>query len=92
DGDAHSALPHALSNIVGTSHTLELKAHTDYEHDTYESFICWRIVPAEGVDENGGSSTVDTLPETGKPVARRLLTQPSVATPSKTAKAKKQKG
>ncbi|GKE13926.1 hypothetical protein Tco_1421503, partial [Tanacetum coccineum] len=43
DGDAHSALPHALSNIVGTSHTLELKAHTYYEHDTYESFTCWRI-------------------------------------------------
>ncbi|GJR79699.1 ATP-dependent DNA helicase PIF1-like protein [Tanacetum coccineum] len=55
-GDDHSPLPQALANIVGTNHTLEFKSHTYYEHNTYESFTCWRIVTAEGMGENGGSS------------------------------------
>nr|GEY54497.1 hypothetical protein [Tanacetum cinerariifolium] len=32
DEDASLGLPTALANIVGTSHTLELKSHTYYEH------------------------------------------------------------
>nr|GEX85040.1 hypothetical protein [Tanacetum cinerariifolium] len=44
---SYPGLPTALSNIVGTTHTLELKAHTYYEHATYESFRCWKIVSAE---------------------------------------------
>ncbi|GJR54796.1 reverse transcriptase domain-containing protein [Tanacetum coccineum] len=55
-GDDRSPLPQALANIVGTNHTLEFKSHTYYEHNTYESFTCWRIVTAEGMGENGGSS------------------------------------
>ncbi|GJW32129.1 ATP-dependent DNA helicase PIF1-like protein [Tanacetum coccineum] len=55
-GDDHSPLPQALANIVGTNHTLEFKSHTYYEHNTYESFTYWRIVTAEGMGENGGSS------------------------------------
>ncbi|GJR76763.1 ATP-dependent DNA helicase PIF1-like protein [Tanacetum coccineum] len=47
DKESHSPLPNALANIVGTTHNLELKAHTYYEHDTYESFTCWKIVSAE---------------------------------------------
>nr|GEX85623.1 ATP-dependent DNA helicase PIF1-like [Tanacetum cinerariifolium] len=63
DEDAHSALPNALSNIVGTTHTLELKAHSYYEHDTYESFTCWKIISAEEVGESRGSSTVEPSPK-----------------------------
>nr|GFD25771.1 hypothetical protein [Tanacetum cinerariifolium] len=32
DEEASLGLPTALANIVGTSHTLELKSHTYYEH------------------------------------------------------------
>ncbi|GJR45272.1 ATP-dependent DNA helicase PIF1-like protein [Tanacetum coccineum] len=34
DEEASLGLPTALANIVGTSHTLELKSHTYYEHGT----------------------------------------------------------
>nr|GFA29524.1 hypothetical protein [Tanacetum cinerariifolium] len=49
DEVADSGLPTAPSNIVGTTHTLELKARTYYEHATYKSFTCWKIVSAEEV-------------------------------------------
>nr|GEX19913.1 hypothetical protein [Tanacetum cinerariifolium] len=39
----HAGLPFALANIIGTTHTLEMKSHTYYEHGTVESFTCWRI-------------------------------------------------
>ncbi|KAL6529085.1 hypothetical protein OROHE_014829 [Orobanche hederae] len=41
--DDQPALPQALTNIIGTSHTLELKSHTYYEHGDYESFTCANI-------------------------------------------------
>ncbi|GJY32873.1 ATP-dependent DNA helicase PIF1-like protein [Tanacetum coccineum] len=52
DEEDHSGLPTALANIMGTTHTLELKSHTYFEHGNYESFTCWNIVTAE--DEEGG--------------------------------------
>nr|GEV98954.1 DNA helicase PIF1, ATP-dependent [Tanacetum cinerariifolium] len=66
DEVADSGLPATLSNIVGTTHTLELKAHTYYEHAPYESFTCWKIVSAEEVGESEGSSTVGPPPEGSK--------------------------
>ncbi|GKE61704.1 ATP-dependent DNA helicase PIF1-like protein, partial [Tanacetum coccineum] len=50
DEDEHSGFPAALANIVGTSQTLELKSHTYYEHQNYESFTCWRIVTDDVVE------------------------------------------
>ncbi|GJZ68071.1 DNA helicase PIF1, ATP-dependent [Tanacetum coccineum] len=50
DEDEHSGLPAALANIVGTIQTLELKSHTYYEHQNYESFTCWRIVADDAVE------------------------------------------
>nr|GFA16737.1 hypothetical protein [Tanacetum cinerariifolium] len=34
----HAGLPLALTNIIGTTHTLEMKSHTYYEHGSFESF------------------------------------------------------
>ncbi|GKG38956.1 hypothetical protein Tco_0460668, partial [Tanacetum coccineum] len=48
DKEDHSGLPTALANIVGTTHTLELKSHTYFEH------TCWKVVTAEGGE--GGAS------------------------------------
>ncbi|GJT52493.1 RNA-directed DNA polymerase, eukaryota [Tanacetum coccineum] len=89
-GDHHSPLPQALANIVGTSHTLKFKSHTYYEHNTYESFTCWRIVTAEGMDESGGSSMAGGSRASETPEFKRLLRHPSVTTPSKVNEAKKQ--
>ncbi|GJX50621.1 hypothetical protein Tco_0277466, partial [Tanacetum coccineum] len=90
-GDNHSPLPQALANIVGTTHTLDFKSHTYYEHNTYESFTCWRIVTAEGMDESGGSSIAGGSRASETPEFKRLLRHPSVTTPSKVNEAKKQK-
>ncbi|GJR98804.1 ATP-dependent DNA helicase PIF1-like protein [Tanacetum coccineum] len=90
-GDEHSPLPQALAKIIGTSHTLEFKSHTYYEHNTYESFTCWRIVTAEGMGESGGSSMVGGSRASETPEFKRLLRHPLVTTPSKVDEAKKQK-
>ncbi|GKC31866.1 ATP-dependent DNA helicase PIF1-like protein [Tanacetum coccineum] len=90
-GDNHSPLPQALANIVGTTHTLELKSHTYYEYNTYESFTCWRIVTAKGMDESGGSSLAGGSRAFETPEFKRLLRHLSVTTPSKVNEAKKQK-
>nr|GEU92110.1 hypothetical protein [Tanacetum cinerariifolium] len=34
----HAGLPLALANIIDTTHTLEMKSHTYYEHGVFESF------------------------------------------------------
>nr|GEV02743.1 hypothetical protein [Tanacetum cinerariifolium] len=91
DGDEHSPLPHALANIMGTIHTLKFKSHTYYEHNTYESFTCWRIVTIEGVGESGGSSAMDANPVSETPEFKRLSRRPLFATPSKPGEDKKHK-
>ncbi|GKD69943.1 hypothetical protein Tco_1324033 [Tanacetum coccineum] len=63
----HSALPLALANIMGTKHTLELKTQTYYEHDSFESFACWKIVSIKGVDESAGLSAVAAVPDSPPP-------------------------
>ncbi|GKC62436.1 reverse transcriptase domain-containing protein, partial [Tanacetum coccineum] len=47
DEEEHSNFPPALANIVGTSHTLDLNSNKYYEHKTYESFTCWKVVTGE---------------------------------------------
>ncbi|GKA45066.1 nucleic acid-binding, OB-fold protein [Tanacetum coccineum] len=60
--DDQSSLRPAIANIIGTTHVLELKSHTYYEYGSFESFTCWKINPAEVVEENASSSTVDAVP------------------------------
>nr|GEU66377.1 helicase [Tanacetum cinerariifolium] len=69
----------------------EDQAHSYYEHDTYESFTCWKIVFAEEVGESKGSGTVEPPPKGQAPLVIRSSNQPSVATPSKPTEEKKHK-
>ncbi|KAL6573204.1 hypothetical protein OROMI_012820 [Orobanche minor] len=85
------ALPQALTSIIGTSQTLELKSHTYYEHGAYESFTCWYICAPELVDESAGSSTVSAGSDIGKPKRKRLFKSPLVSTPSKPSEDKRKK-
>nr|GFA45377.1 hypothetical protein [Tanacetum cinerariifolium] len=55
-----------LTNIIGTTQTMEIKTHTYYEHGTFESFTCWRIAVEEVVEEDAGSSNVNTSVEENK--------------------------
>ncbi|GJS78702.1 reverse transcriptase domain-containing protein [Tanacetum coccineum] len=56
-------LPRALANIIGTTQKLEIKSHTYYEHGTFKSFTCLRIAPEEVVEEDVGSSNLNTTAE-----------------------------
>nr|GEU91103.1 hypothetical protein [Tanacetum cinerariifolium] len=67
------------------------KIHTYYEHDTFESFTCWRIVPEEVVEESAGSSNVDTNVLAKRKRVKTLAMHPSVSTPLKPAEDKKKK-
>nr|GEW86782.1 RNA-directed DNA polymerase, eukaryota [Tanacetum cinerariifolium] len=79
----HAGLPLALANIIGTTHTLEMKSHTYYEHGTFDSFTCWRIAPEEVVDVDSDSSNINTSADVNITKVKRLPTNPSVETPSK---------
>ncbi|GJT46020.1 helicase [Tanacetum coccineum] len=78
----------ALSLVKCTTYSI-----VEYEdqYNTYESFTCWRIVTAEGMDESGGSSIAGGSRPSETPEFKRLLRHPSVTTPSKVNEAKKQK-
>ena len=51
-------LPRAIADIVGGTHTLEIKTQTYYEHGSYESFTCSAICAEQTADEGTSSSTV----------------------------------
>nr|GEY11589.1 hypothetical protein [Tanacetum cinerariifolium] len=89
--EEHLGLPFALENIVGTSHTLELKSHTYYEHGNYESFTCWKLVTAEDVEGSASSGTVAAKADSKAHVLGALSADPLVATPSKSSEDKKHK-
>ncbi|GKC91734.1 RNA-directed DNA polymerase, eukaryota, partial [Tanacetum coccineum] len=78
-------------NVIGTTLILELKSHTCYEHGTFESFTCWRIVPEEAVEETAGSSNIDEKVPAKRKRMKTLAMHPSVSTPSKPAEDKKKK-
>ncbi|GJY18962.1 replication protein A 70 kDa DNA-binding subunit C-like protein [Tanacetum coccineum] len=86
-----SGLPTAIRNLIGTTHVMELKSHTYYEYGSYESFTCWKINPADLVDDGASSSnqliTVNDL----VPSFKRLTRDTSVYTPSKPNKEKSKK-
>ncbi|GKD50491.1 DNA helicase PIF1, ATP-dependent, partial [Tanacetum coccineum] len=68
-----SNLPAAITNLIGTTHVLELKSYTYYEYGTFESFTCWKINPTPIVEEGASSSTVDENADTPLPAFKRLL-------------------
>ncbi|GJV25872.1 ATP-dependent DNA helicase PIF1-like protein [Tanacetum coccineum] len=76
DEEEHSGLPITLANIVGTSHTLELKSHTYYEHGNYESFTCWRVVTDDVVEESSNSRMVAAKADSKAPMVKRLKQRP----------------
>ncbi|GJT39241.1 zinc finger BED domain-containing protein RICESLEEPER 2-like protein [Tanacetum coccineum] len=86
--DDTSGLPAALANIIGTTHTLELKSHTYYEHGTFKSFTCWNLIPLEVVVDSAGSSTIDVVRDTPGSFGKRLCKQSAVATPLKACEGK----
>ncbi|GJX92704.1 hypothetical protein Tco_0347290 [Tanacetum coccineum] len=68
---------------MGTSHTLELKSHTYFEHENYESFTCWKVVEEEDVVETCSSGMVAATANPKAPVLKSLAATPSVTTPPK---------
>ncbi|GKB84241.1 hypothetical protein Tco_0956513, partial [Tanacetum coccineum] len=62
----------ALTNIIGSTHTLELKSHTYYEHGTFESFTCWKLHSIEAAVKSAGSSTIDAVPDVSCSSGKRL--------------------
>ncbi|GJR09502.1 ATP-dependent DNA helicase PIF1 [Tanacetum coccineum] len=89
DEDENTGLPAALANIVGTSQTLELKSHTYYEHQNYESFTCWRIVTADVVEGGSNSDMVAAKADSKAPGVGSLNKSPLLSTPSKPTEEKK---
>nr|GFA36307.1 hypothetical protein [Tanacetum cinerariifolium] len=66
--DGNSNLSRAITNIIGTTHMLELKTHTYYEHGSFDSFTCWKIIPTEVELEDSDTKTicvVDGAPDNG---------------------------
>nr|GEV52693.1 hypothetical protein [Tanacetum cinerariifolium] len=94
DEEHHSGFPTALANIVGTTHTLELKSHTYFEHGNYKSFTCRNIVKTEdGEGGEGGASfgTVAVNEAFKVSMPKRVSKTPSIATPSKPSEGKKRR-
>ncbi|GJW53524.1 hypothetical protein Tco_0097609 [Tanacetum coccineum] len=86
-----SGLPTAIRNLIGTTHVMELKSHTYYEYGSYESFTCWKINPADLVDDGASSSNQLITVDDSEPSFKRLTRQPSVCTPSKPNEEKSKK-
>lgn len=61
DSENHGVLPRAITDIVGTTHKLEIKTHTYYEHGNHESFTCSAIITDQSADECENSSTVEQI-------------------------------
>ncbi|GKB38290.1 replication protein A 70 kDa DNA-binding subunit C-like protein [Tanacetum coccineum] len=89
--DDDSGLPTAITNLIGTTHVLELKSHTYYEYGTFESFTCWKINPSAPIDEGACSSTVNAIADNPSPSFKRLSKPLSMSTPSKGAEENKKK-
>ena len=65
-------LPKAITNLIGTSHTFELKTSSYFEHGTFESFTCWNVTRAHG------ELTCSSTPQReGKPIVKKDFVQRS---------------
>lgn len=96
-----STLPHALTNLINTTHVLEIKTHTYYEHATFESFTCNKIYPAlistihsstqdvQDIDNTLSEDPSGDFPKVQKNSLKRLKRGPTISTPSKSSEKKK---
>nr|GEV96950.1 hypothetical protein [Tanacetum cinerariifolium] len=80
-----------ITNLIGTTHVLELKSHTYYEYGMFESFTCWKINPTAIVEEVASSTTVDENTENPSPEFKSLAQTLSDCTPSKGPQERKNK-
>ncbi|GJV26381.1 nucleic acid-binding, OB-fold protein [Tanacetum coccineum] len=71
--DGHVSLPPAISNLIGTTHVMEIKSHSYYEYGSFESFTCWQINMTEGGEDSVTSSTLDTVADVQTPKLKRLV-------------------
>ena len=95
--DDASNLPRAISALIGTSHILELRSHTYFEHGPYESFTCWKIHQTDGTLTSSTTPEIETessspaIPVMKKLSKKSLSNDPSVPTPMKLVEGKKKK-
>ncbi|GJX77882.1 replication protein A 70 kDa DNA-binding subunit C-like protein [Tanacetum coccineum] len=92
DADDDLNLPLAIRNLIGTTHVLEIKSHTYYEYDTFESFNYWKINPSETAKDDASSST-PAVTANDVELSMKIVTKPpTVCTPLKPNEERKQKG
>ena len=90
-------LPRAISALIGTSHILELRSNTYFEHGPYESFTCWKIHETCGAPASSSIPEIETgssrpaSPLMKKLANKSLSNDPSVPTPMKLIEGKKKK-
>ncbi|GJU22762.1 hypothetical protein Tco_1156104 [Tanacetum coccineum] len=71
--DSHVSLPPVISNLIGTTHVMEIKYHSYYEYGSFKSFTCWQINMTEGGEDSVTSSTLDAVADVQTPKLKRLV-------------------
>ncbi|GJU89419.1 replication protein A 70 kDa DNA-binding subunit C-like protein [Tanacetum coccineum] len=89
--DDHVGLSPAISNLIGTTHVMEIKSQSYYEYGTFESFTCCQLNPEEVCGDSVGSSTLDALDGVQTHRLSRPVCAPTVATPTKPSEPKRTK-
>nr|GEW27091.1 hypothetical protein [Tanacetum cinerariifolium] len=87
--DADNDSNTAIRNLIGTTHILEIKSHTNYVYGTFESFACWKINLSELVEDGASSSTPSLTADNAVPSMKRLARHSTVCTPLKPNEEKK---
>ena len=86
DEDDAPALPAALTNTYGSVHVFEIKSHTYYNHNEYESFTCTGVFP---VDRTANSDLAPESSNSNPKATRKLhIKGPQLNTPSKPVESK----
>ncbi|GJT76115.1 uncharacterized protein Tco_1042840 [Tanacetum coccineum] len=83
DADDDLNLPLAIRNLIGTTNVLEIKSHTYYEYDTFESFNYWKIMPSETAKDDASSSTPAVIANDVELSMKIVTKPPTVCTPLK---------
>ncbi|GJX81966.1 replication protein A 70 kDa DNA-binding subunit C-like protein [Tanacetum coccineum] len=89
--DDHVGLPPAISNLIGTTHVMEIKSQSYYKYGTFESFTCWQLNPEEVCADSVGSNTLDALDGVQTHRLSRPVRAPTVATPQSLQSPKEQR-
>lgn len=79
-------LPRAITNLIGTTHTFEVKTSTYFEHGAFESFTCWNIIPADEELKCSSTPQIESTPSSPlmtKLSKKTLCKNPSLPTPMK---------